>query len=124
MPLETDYFIEFVEFLKAEDILDAEQIDEALKYLGGLDGVVAERYFIFGYENIAWYLNKKLSFDELSSFVSEYVEVLAQDAGARYFFAQSLLEKSELSKGECESLISCMPEKYQPFLLKRFLKSR
>jgi hypothetical protein len=116
----TEEFLRFIEFLLSSSVLSASEIKEALAFLDGVGGVISEGTFILGYEGLARFIGKKLSFDELKSFTKKYSEVLTQDADARYFFAQSLVEKRALQQEERRVLISLMPSNYQPFLLKRF----
>lgn len=114
-----DEFSHFIEFLQSNGVLSSSEIKDALAFLDGVGGVISEGTFILGYEGLARFICKKLSFDELKSFAKKYSEVLAQDADARYFFAQSLVEKLALRQHERRVLISLMPSNYQPFLLKR-----
>lgn len=115
----TEEFSRFIKILESGSVLSKAEIDDALTFLDGVDGVVSEGTFILGYEGLARCVGKKLSFDELKEFVENYSDVLAKDADARYFFAQSLIESSALQRVECGVLISLMPSNYQPFLLKR-----
>ncbi len=121
MPSETKIFSDFVDFLKMKKVLNADEVDDALSFLDGIDGVFSERTFILGYQGLAYYINNKLSLDDLKEFVSNNVEILAQDANARYFFAQSLVDQPCITEAERMTLISLMPEIYKPFLLKRFV---
>ncbi len=123
MPSEINVFTEFVDFLEAHQILNSDDVENALSFLDGLEGVISERTFILGYEGLARYLNKKLSLVELKEFAKNHVEILAKDGDARYFFAQALMEKKDLSETERVELIYLMPRTYQPFLLRRFVGS-
>lgn len=120
---ETNFFTDFVEFLKVEKVLNTVEINDALSFVDGIEGVLQERTFILGYQGLAYSINSKLSLDDLKNFVSKHVTTLAQDADARYFFAQSLVDTSSLSEAERMTLIYLMPESYKPFLLKRFIES-
>lgn len=119
--LETDNFIGFVDFLTTKNLLNTEQVEDALKFLGGTSGVTSDEFYISGYENIAWYLAETFSFDELRQFITEYSEIIEQDADVRYFFAQALMEKKSLGETERVELIQLMPRNYRPFLLRRFI---
>ena len=124
MPSETEHFLSFIRFLKSEKVLCKTEIDYALSFLDGVNGVTSEGTFILGYEGLARCIGKKLSFDGLKSFAENYGDVLAQNADTRYFFAQSLVEKETLQQDERRMLIGLMPRSYQPFLLKRFFGNR
>lgn len=116
----TEEFSRFIETLKSGSVLSASEIDKALAFLDGVCGVISEGTFILGYEGLARCIGEKLSFDEQKAFVQRHCEILAKDADARYFFAQSLVDNSVLQKDERVELIGLMPSNYQPFLLKRF----
>lgn len=113
-------FLNFVEFLVLKNIITPLETHEALSFLDGVDGIISEGTYILGYEGIARYVSGKLSFDELKIFIEENTEVLSEDADARYFFAQSLVDEPKLDWSERHILIGLMPSKYQPFLLERF----
>ena len=123
MHSETRIFTDFVEFLKSEQNLSAGDIECALAFLDGIEGVLSERTFILGYQGLAFYLNGKLSLAELKEFALNNGDILAQDGDARYFFAQALIEKKGLNETERVELIHLMPQGYQPYLLRRFAGS-
>ncbi|KIC36104.1 hypothetical protein RA27_22460 [Ruegeria sp. ANG-R] len=120
MQSETKAFSHFVEFLKSSGVLSADEVDEALAFLDGVCGVVSEGTYTLGYEGLARCIGKKLAFDEQRAFVERHFEEMGEDADARYFFAQSLIDNPTLQQNERIELIGLMPSNYQPFLLKRF----
>lgn len=121
MKLETKNFVEFVDYLKAENILESHEVNEALSFVGGMEGVISDEFYIFGYEGLGRYISGKLSLDELKEFALQNFEILAQQVDGRYFFVQSLLDIPKLSKIERISLIELMPKDYQHFLFMRFI---
>ncbi len=123
MHSETKIFTDFVDFLKATNVLNASEVEGALAFLDGIEGVLSERTYILGYQGLAFCINEKLSLAELQEFALSNGEILAQDGDARYFFAQALMEKKSLNEAERVKLIHLMPESYQPFLLRRFVGS-
>ncbi len=123
MHSETKSFSEFVDFLKMKKVLSDNEINDALSFLDGLEGILSEHTFILGYQGLAYHINRKLSFHELKNFISQNTDLLAQDAETRYFFAQSLVDAPKLTDTERATLIRLMPEIYQPFLFRRFARS-
>lgn len=120
MHSEIEYFNNFVEFLIAKEVLNSSDIAEALDFVGGVEGVTSEGYFIIGYQGLARHINKQKTFSELRVFIEENVEVLKQDGDARYFFAQSLIDTPALEQDERKALIDLMPKSYQVYLIRRF----
>ena len=123
MKLETKAFIEFVEYLTAENILADYEVIEALSFVDGMEGVISDDLPILGYKGLGFYINRKLSFDSLKKFVSQNIEMLKQHSGERYFFVHSLLDSPKFSETERISLIDLMPKVYRSFLQKSFTSS-
>ena len=120
---ETNHFLSFINYLKDQKVINDVDISNAFKYLDGLEGVMEDKYFIFGYENIAWLLSNKFSFTEMVQFLKHNKSFLSQDSGNRYFFARAFMEKEGLSSEQITALINVMPLEYQEYLRFRFIPS-
>lgn len=123
MRSEIDNFVDFIQCLKFQSIITDSDISVAFKYLDGFEGIVKEKYFIFGYEEMAWFLNNKFSFIEMIQFLKHNKSLLSQDSGNRYYFAQAFMEKEGLSNEQITTLINAMPYEYQEYLRFRFIPS-
>ena len=122
MPSQAEYFRNFISALKDQKVLNDQEIEEAFKYLDGTKGVFADKFFISGYENLAWVISKKFSVERLKEFIKRNTEMLAQDSDARFYFVQALLEKPGITDPERKDLIQLTPKNYQSYLLGRFIR--
>ncbi|AXX98892.1 hypothetical protein [Profundibacter amoris] len=122
MPSQAEYFKNFISTLKDQKVLNDQEIEEALKYLDGIKGVFSDKFFISGYENLAWFICKKFMVQRLKEFIKQNTEMLVQDKGARFYFVQALLEKPGITDPERKELILIAPEIYQTYLLGRFFR--
>lgn len=120
MHSETRPFIDFLDKLKAQGIIDDHDITEAFKYLGGIRGIIDDSFYMFGYEKIAREINAKYSVAELIRIFEPYKGFLGERSEHRYEFSKALTEKKSITESERRELILAMPEKDQKFLLRYF----
>lgn len=121
MHSDIELFLDFISKLKELGVIDDEEITTALDSLEGIEGVISEKYFIFGYEELGWFLSTKLSHTELKNFISKNHELLMGHKGPRYYFSQSLIDQKGITKEDQKELIRCMPKDYQVYLGRQFV---
>lgn len=116
MQSDSKNFTSFIELLIQEDILSTVEIKNALKCLEGTEGVITDKLFISGYEELARFISKKLSYEKQVSFLSIYKKTLEQNAEARIYFVWAFIDQSERTYMERENLINYAPKDYQEYL--------
>ena len=115
------FFKSFISFFESEGILTSDDIDLALKSLGGVEGVISERFYIFGYEKIGWFLANKMALSEQLSFLSNNHKLLLEHRDERYYFVEALIDQTNLKYDEKVALINSVPSSYAKYLRLKFI---
>ncbi len=122
MHSQSEHFRDFISSLKVQKVMDDNEIEEAFRYLDGLKGVFDGNFFISGYENLAWFISNKFSFERLEKYMKLNAKILAKDSDSRYYFVQALMEKPSLTDPERKKLILISPKIYHSYLFQRFIR--
>ncbi|MGY1447582.1 hypothetical protein [Pseudomonas gessardii] len=113
-------FTGFVSRLLSLRLFSEEQLLEILEEFDGAQGVVESNLYISAYEEIARYLARFQSLDEMICFVESNSEMLSELPGEQYYFVEALVDAYSAGGVNVATLINASSERYRGYLIKRF----
>jgi len=104
-------FFDFVDWLRSLQLFSEAQLNEVLEEFDGVQGVVENGLYISAYEEVARYLARSKSLDEIICFVESSRDVLSELPGEQYYFVESLVDVYSANKLNVAGLIKALPAK-------------
>ncbi|WP_411386778.1 hypothetical protein [Pseudomonas sp. MPB03] len=113
-------FYDFVNWLVSLRFFSDGELSKILEEFDGVQGVVESNLFISAYEEIARYLARNKTIDDMVEFFESNRGVLSELPGEQYYFVESVVDVYSDDGRNVSDLIDASPEGYREYLLNRF----
>ncbi|QVM93094.1 hypothetical protein JYG34_08775 [Pseudomonas entomophila] len=113
-------FAGFVSWLLSLRFFSEEKLLEMLEEFDGVQGVVRNDLYISAYEEVARYLARLQSLEEMIYFVEANGEMLSELPGEQYYFVEAVVDLYSANGLNVAGLIGVSPDRYKECLIKRF----
>jgi len=91
--------------------------------LGGVNEVIEDELYISACEALGRGISRNYDFRFIVKLFKENADLLTEKPDWLYYFVEAIIGvKSTVKDDDIEKLIELSPERYKPFLLKRFVK--
>lgn len=120
MLLVDEVFKTYTDRLVASQFFSSVDLDGALQEFDGVEGVVANGYYISAWEAIGREMALRNSPEAIVLFFNDFESLLNSAPECMYYFVESIIGEALVQGAELEVLIGAAPNNYRKYLMKRY----